>query len=136
MRRIGLAVLIASVLFVPLLISAGNPLLQRIEALEAELNKQPVVIDANGAEVGTVVGAEESHVSILFDFEKVPLFVLHLRNGDPETLWPETGSLLFESVDCSGDALVGSDSPRLFAWVQRNSSITFVSPGRRYLAAR
>ena len=38
MGRIGLGALLASVLFVPLLISAGNPLLQRIEELEAGLN--------------------------------------------------------------------------------------------------
>ena len=76
----------------------------RVAALEAELNRQPVVIDANGEEVGSVVSAL-SYVgtSVLFDIEGVPLFVMGVaRDG----FLPDFSTLVFESIDCTGQPLV------------------------------
>ena len=94
-----------------LLLTAGRNLLgQRVAQLEAlvaeqqaELNKQPVVIDANGVEVGTVIGQEGSFPVVLFDFDDLPLFTLELI-GD--SLRGSESTLSFTSTDCTGTALL------------------------------
>ena len=123
MRRIGLGALLASVLFVPPPISAGNPLLQRIEALEAELNKQPVVIDATGLEVGTSLSGVGT---VTFAFDGVPVFRLDLSRF---ALHGQK-NLFFESADCSGSPLMEPTNVNLLF----PSAYSNVVTGKTYIA--
>ena len=83
----------------------------RLLQVEAELNRQPVVIDANGVEVGTVVdipGGAAGGAVVLMDVEGFPLFVLRQR---PDGLFGTTGGALFQSNDCSGAAFIEPRNP-------------------------
>jgi hypothetical protein len=106
MRRIGLGALLASVLFVPLLISAGNPLRQRVEALEAESDSRLVVRDENRLEVGEVLDLAGGTVAI------VPLSAPGLPSGkllitrDTARGESNTVELLFVDSDCVGTSFL------------------------------
>ena len=103
-----------------LTIFSGRPratgfLAARVAALEAELNKLPVVIDANGDEVGAVLSLESNDVRIFGDFEEIPLFLLRINYVGTE-MQGSTQPLLFLSTDCSGTPfLPSSDVPTVFA---------------------
>ena len=90
---------------------------QQVQALEvqstdtrAELDAQPVVIDANGVEVGEVVGVPggASGAVVLMDVEGFPLFVLR---QSPDGLLGTTGGASFQSNDCSGAAFIEPRNP-------------------------
>ena len=79
--RHGIRALAVLLFFVAILtLFSGRPratgfLAARVAALEAELNRQPVVIDADGREVGSLLSIENnsSEINILANFASLPL---------------------------------------------------------------
>jgi hypothetical protein len=114
---------------------AGNNLAARVAQLEAlvaeqqaDLNKQPVVIDANGVEVGIYVDGLTS-AGVHFDLEGISRFGLRVH---PDKLSGQASRLFFESDDCSGTGFmepVGTGIlPRAFH-IEDGSGRTFLSTG-------
>jgi transposase len=74
MERYGFRAFFVSIFLVPisiLLIAGSNPLRPRVVVLEDLSDRQPVVIDANGVEVGTYLDHLLSpyETEVFFDFE-------------------------------------------------------------------
>ena len=84
------------------------PLAQRVEMLEAESDAQPVVVDANGVQVGTP-GIQDHWIEpwVAFDLEGIPLFGLQVERN---RIVGSANTLFFESNDCSGQAFLRDDT--------------------------
>ena len=120
MRRYKLRTVLMMSLLAALLIFAfgASPALRNLEQqvslqqtqldlLQAEVDQLPLVLDASGALVGPVVGAETqslpAHRAVVqLDLEGLPLFTVSVERGQ---IVVGSGSVFFESGDCTGDAL-------------------------------
>ena len=112
--RIRYFLLAGAVIALPLLLLGVAPalqdLIQRLDLLEAESDTQPIVIDANGVQVGTVTSITKSNlpVAVMIDFEDYPLFTADVTTS---TMRGNNGQLYFASSDCTGPPFV---SPRTY----------------------
>jgi hypothetical protein len=133
---------------------SGKPqdaLSERVAALEAlvaarqaELERQPIVVDANGVRVGSNVHGVCSGLStfdseqqigpfVLFELAGLPLFGLEVRRNRLETPNSGLAHLYFDAADCRGRPLFRNDAasldplfPRVFVHRTRSDVAIFV----------
>ena len=55
---------------------------EELTAVQTESDMQPVVIDANGVEVGTVASLQSKTPSVIFDLEEFPPFVVSVHSNN------------------------------------------------------
>ena len=78
----------------------NEALQQQLGLVQAESDRELVVIDSNGVQVGSQVTSLGSTPYVLFDVEGVPLFEVRVQKNN---LTGQSGDdLFFESSNCSG----------------------------------
>jgi hypothetical protein len=145
--------LLSILVTLPLVLS-GKPqdaLSERVAALEAqvaaqqaELNRQPIVVDANGVRVGSTVHGVYSNVGtldseqriapfVLFRLEGLPLFGLEVHRQSLETPNSGLAHVYFDASDCRGRVLFRNDAvsasfilPRVFVHRSRTDVPIYV----------
>lgn len=92
-------------------------LIERMEAVEAELDAGLIVIDANGVQVGSLVTSLGSRADVSFDIEGFPLFQVSVRRNDMTGFSGD--DLFFESTNCSGPPLmvINTTFIQQYSWV-------------------
>lgn len=92
--------------------SVGD-LVVRVDDLEVESDRQPVVIDANGVEVGTTVGisswerGQEFYPVVLLHLEGLPLLAFHVFT---DRLSGDVDRIYFQSDNCTGQPFLKLDA--------------------------
>ena len=106
-------------------------LLQENASLRAESDMEPVVIDANGNRVGTVITQHTGggNPNVMFDLDGFDLFSIYVRPNRLEG--QNAAKLRFESDDCSGVPLMRPrgetfTAPRAFVHEVRNDLPIFL----------
>ncbi len=80
---------------------------QQLASARSELDMQLVVVDSNGVQVGELTSIDgDRRVTVLFDLEGFRPFWVEVRR---EFLSGSSYYLMFESIDCSGDAFLQPD---------------------------
>jgi hypothetical protein len=118
--------------------TSSQELIEQVAALKAESDRQPVLIDANGVEVGAIqfASVEKEFFRVLIDpgvvidLERHPLFALTWDQGK---LAGQSRQLLFDSTDCSGTPLMAWEIRRPHAFrrafhMTDGSGTTFLAP--------
>lgn len=95
--------------------------LERLDLIQARLDFEPVLVDANGKEVGTrVTSLESTRPSVMFELEGLPLFVLSVHPNDLRS--SNGGDLFFQTTNCTGPAFFSQNPDEImpYVWIQRN----------------
>lgn len=112
MRRSHVAAVVGCAFLVPytILLCGGRSLLaDRVAALEAVVNEQLVVVDANGTVLGAVFDAQDwenaggtqgGTGTVVLDLESLPLLPVHVKRS---SIFGTRSYVVFASPDCSGD---------------------------------
>lgn len=119
MRRFHLAAVVGCAALVPysILLCGGRSLLaERVAALEAVVNEQLVVVDANGSVLGALVNGMDANDygsadrlnsgTVALDLEGFPLLPVHVRRNE---LSGSAAAVWFTSSDCTGTPLFHSE---------------------------
>lgn len=93
---------------------------EKLMAVQTESDVQPVVIDANGFEVGTVASLQSKTPSVIFDLEEFPPFVVSVHSNNIRG--STGGNLFFESSDSTGVPPMSPMGGAILAdvWIQRS----------------
>ena len=89
----------------------GDPegaLQQQLDALQAQTNRLPIVVDGAGEVLGHVLeveGARAQGAIVQFDLPDLPLFPLRVL---PQEIQGQSVTLWFESNDCTGQAWIAA----------------------------